>query len=325
MANNKVNYAKPKSSNRDRQFFYIFSTFEPPLESFHNHFIDNKFHHLIQVKMFLLFLFLATAQAWTLQQVHLPNGTVVDSNQPLNFQSNDFVLLLAEMSAMDYTDESLPHFNDTDFGNDGLKGLVFTNGTLTVLSFKGTSLFGSTSANDKLVDNLMFSCCNAGRCQINATTCSLECLRNQPSYYQSAVNVAKTTQPDYITGHSLGGAVASLVSQTLKIPTFTFESPGDEFYSRVLGLTGSEVVHLGNNADPIFLGTCQGYLSTCELAGYYLQTGCHTGKTCTYNATAPESVYYHQISVAIVDFIEPMPMPECRSMICQDCADWLYV
>jgi putative lipase involved disintegration of autophagic bodies len=65
----------------------------------------------------------------------------------------------------------------------------------------------------------------------------------------------------WITGHSLGGAVASMVGQTFGIPTVTFEIPGDNLASRRLHLPRApganiHVWHFGHTADPIFVGVC---------------------------------------------------------------------
>lgn len=65
----------------------------------------------------------------------------------------------------------------------------------------------------------------------------------------------------WLTGHSLGGALASLVGQTFLVPTVTFEIPGDSLASRRLHLPHPPGVHLplwhfGHTADPIFVGVC---------------------------------------------------------------------
>jgi putative lipase involved disintegration of autophagic bodies len=40
----------------------------------------------------------------------------------------------------------------------------------------------------------------------------------------------------YSTGHSLGGALASLVALTFDLPSFTYETPGDLLFAKRLGL-----------------------------------------------------------------------------------------
>lgn len=66
----------------------------------------------------------------------------------------------------------------------------------------------------------------------------------------------------WLTGHSLGGAVASLVGQTFGVPAITFESPGDRLASRRLhmpqapGAKDLPIWHFGHTADPLFIGVC---------------------------------------------------------------------
>lgn len=66
----------------------------------------------------------------------------------------------------------------------------------------------------------------------------------------------------WFTGHSLGGAIASLLGQTFGLPAVTFESPGDRLASQRLHLPhapGAQympIYHFGHTADPIFIGVC---------------------------------------------------------------------
>ena len=100
-----------------------------------------------------------------------------------------------------------------------------------------------------------------------------------------------------MTGHSLGGAIASLVALANGIPAVTFESPGELRYAQRLGLIPKHknssqfmeklpIYHLGNIHDPIFMGTCHGPLSLCSIDGYSLETKCHAGKVCVYDEKA---------------------------------------
>jgi putative lipase involved disintegration of autophagic bodies len=66
----------------------------------------------------------------------------------------------------------------------------------------------------------------------------------------------------WVTGHSLGGALASLLGQTFGLPTVTFESPGDNLASKRLhlphppGAIDMPIWHFGHTADPLFIGVC---------------------------------------------------------------------
>ena len=68
----------------------------------------------------------------------------------------------------------------------------------------------------------------------------------------------------WLSGHSLGGSVASLVGQTFGVPTVTFEIPGERLAARRFHLPGPPAIswddiplwHFGHTADPLFVGVC---------------------------------------------------------------------
>lgn len=66
----------------------------------------------------------------------------------------------------------------------------------------------------------------------------------------------------WLTGHSLGGAVASLIGQTFGVPAVSFESPGDRLAAQRLhlprapGAADLPIWHFGHTADPIYIGVC---------------------------------------------------------------------
>ncbi|KAG0364168.1 putative lipase atg15 [Gamsiella multidivaricata] len=152
----------------------------------------------------------------------------------------------------------------------GLRGYVFSSEDkkTVVIGIKGTSLklFGTgggpTGTNDKINDNKMFSCC-CGKvdrtwwpvcsCATGGNQCNQQCLVNDlitdrdegDSYYGIALRVldaAKQLYPDasiWLTGHSLGGSVASTVGITKGYPVFTFQSPGDARFAQRIGIVKS--------------------------------------------------------------------------------------
>lgn len=97
----------------------------------------------------------------------------------------------------------------------------------------------------------------------------------------------------WLTGHSLGGALASMLSHTYGVPSIAFESPGDLLPSRRLHLplppafsSYSETnltTHVYHTADPIAMGVCNGALSSCAVAGFALESRCHSGKSIVYD------------------------------------------
>lgn len=103
-----------------------------------------------------------------------------------------------------------------------------------------------------------------------------------------------------MTGHSLGGALASLVALTNDLPSFAYEAPGDMLYASRLGLLPDledpaefldslPIYHFGNDGDPIFLGQCTGVTSSCYWLDYALESKCHLGHECMYSSNPKKS------------------------------------
>ena len=246
------------------------------------------------------------------------------------------------------------------------------------------------SLNKKLTyqDNLMFSCCCGAvdrtwspicPCSsLSSMTCSESCVidhsNRQDSYYNLAQSIYVAirdmfppTVAIWLTGHSLGGALCSLVGLTNQVPVFSFESPGDLRYAARIGLLPDtllerqhlfnrlKIYHFGNDRDPVFMGTCQGTLSTCYWGGYAMETRCHIGKTCQFtspqslpetrfNVQGPEGQYlrekgdkqekqdvkqdirYHSIEYLITQVLAKTDrIPECIVQSdCTECTQWTY-
>ncbi|GEQ69343.1 hypothetical protein JCM33374_g3014 [Metschnikowia sp. JCM 33374] len=259
---------------------------------------------------------------------------------------------------------------DLNFGwlDNGLRGHVFvSNDSKTVvIGIKGTSgafLPGGgseeTSANDKTNDNLLFSCCCARvgymwttvcDCYEKTYTCNQDCLESellrQDRYYQATLdlyrNVTKLYPPEttdiWVTGHSLGGALASLLGRTYGLPVVAFEAPGEMLASSRLHLPKPPGIpkhleyiwHIGNTADPIFMGVCNGASSSCSVAGYAMETACHTGQLCVYDVVTDKgwhvNLLNHRIHTVIDDIIlaynETAPCEEQPP--CKDCFNWRF-
>lgn len=211
----------------------------------------------------------------------------------------------------------------------------------------------STSTNDKYNDNLFFSCCfykqsslfnSCDRCEkLEKSECCSKCYRDTLDYEKNYINIVKkiidNISLDYdfdksdvfFTGHSLGGMLASLASIMYNKTAVTFETPGDINYIRRSGFseTGSnKIYHFGHNADPIYIGTCG---STCSMVGYNIDTKCHSGFTCLYDAKKKlgytESIFNHRIEYIIKNLIPEWKndLPECiKDIDCTDCDKWQY-
>ncbi|KAJ3236445.1 putative lipase atg15 [Chytriomyces hyalinus] len=367
------------------------------------------------------------------------------------------VLALAQMTSNSYTEPGnpawvdIPPYNLSDrFGwsSDGIRGYVFTDDArdLIVIALKGTSLTvpivggGPTAPRDKFNDNMMFSCC-CGKvssswqpvceCADSGTsTCDMSCLYSATSFSTSTVyyNLANTiymavrlwypsSKSIWLTGHSLGGALASLVGLTHDLPVFAFEAPGDFMFATRIGLIpdlppapptaahsngktkqkkfaqvdnqlklqsddtsfgpgtendadGSdlisaaspstdipahaqdgrnatiyspvhgnvisdyssyletlEIYHIGNWKDPIYMGECLSSGSLCWIAGYALESKCHSGRECVYEGFGPDKdMRYHSIDKVIEVFIGAQDtVPECRVKTgCDECGGWTW-
>lgn len=97
----------------------------------------------------------------------------------------------------------------------------------------------------------------------------------------------------WLVGHSLGGAIASLLGSTYGFPAVAFESPGERLAASRLHLplprhsdmspAPVAVTHVYHTGDPIPQGACTGFGSPCAQAGFALETRCHLGKSIVYD------------------------------------------
>ncbi|OAP60038.1 hypothetical protein AYL99_05040 [Fonsecaea erecta] len=306
---------------------------------------------------------------WTLDEVEGPN--IVHKPTVLNLAIMAANAYNPGPGEGDWEDVSQGYNRSTPFGweGDGLRGHIFANeGNETVIiSLKGTSpaVFDGdgTTTKDKLNDNLFFSCCCAQGgsyfwhqvcdCQTSTYTCNRTCvvqaLRQENRYYRAAIDLyTNVTElyPDsnvWLAGHSLGGAVTSLLGLTFGLPTVTFEAPGDDLAAKRLGLptppssdpnrprtkyTGA--YHFGNTADPVFMGTCNGATATCTLGGYAMESQCHTGKQCIYDTVSDYGwrvgIGNHKIHNVIDNVIKIyQTVPSCEpDNECVDCFNWKF-
>ncbi|KAJ3190366.1 putative lipase atg15 [Gaertneriomyces sp. JEL0708] len=242
------------------------------------------------------------------------------------------VLHLAQMTRNAYLEPddkawiTVPGWNATaGFGwaGTGLRGYVFLNpeDDIAVMVVKGTTLAtpvggGPSAPADKYNDNIMFSCCcaKAGWSWTPHSSFANSYYNLAQTMYSTLVEYLKPHTTIWLAGHSLGGALASLVALTNDLPAFTYQAPGDLQYAFRLGLLPSlppppdsdpgtkpkdpnrpdyteflrtlPIYHFGNDGDPIFLGECVGPASSCWWFDYAMETGCHTGHQCVYNISS---------------------------------------
>ncbi|RLV96581.1 putative lipase ATG15 [Spathaspora sp. JA1] len=317
---------------------------------------------------------------WVDEEIKVPNITDKDTIVTLaTISSNAYVKFPLDDKDKNKTDwidiggwEPDQKNEDLNFGWDelGLRGHVFVSkdNKTVVIGIKGTSGAGlpsggtsdETGGNDKINDNLLFSCCCARvgymwttvcDCYEDTYTCNQDCLEKellkQDRYYQAALelyrNITAIYPPEkhdiWVTGHSLGGALASLLGRTFGLPVVAFEAPGEMLASSRLHLPSppgiphymENIWHVGNTADPIYMGVCNGVSSTCNVAGYAMETACHTGYQCVYDVVTDlgwrVNMLNHRIHTVIDDIIlvyndtaKCIEQPPCR-----DCFNWRFV
>jgi lipase ATG15 len=264
-------------------------------------------------------------------------------------------------------------FNKSDdFGweKDGIRGYIYANedASIVTISFKGGSpqvgwIGGETSSNDRDNVNLLFSCCCGQGSFLSHQVCSCaafglitgvtcnsscvgQCLKSEERYYPAAQHVYSNVTklyPDaeiWVTGHSLGGTMSSLLGLTYGLPAVTIETPPEALPAGRLGLpappgsgtpqtrNNTGAYHFGITSDPIYTGDCKGLLASCALAGYAFDSVCHTGMKCVYDVVKDlgwwRSMNTHGIDTVIQDVIMRYDsVPVCEpSPECQDCSNW---
>lgn len=262
------------------------------------------------------------------------------------------------------------HYNSSvPFGWDdsGIRGHVFSNhnNSTIILAVKGTTVAmlegNGTSGHDKENDNLFGSCCcgqggsywwkQSCDCMTGTYSCDDKCVREElrkPNrYYLATVELYEEVLRIYpdsniiTTGHSLGGVLASLIGLQHGIPAISFEAYPQALAAKRLGLPAAGDVaplrkntggfHFGHTADPVYMGTCNGFTSFCSLGGYAFETICHTGKRCAYDVVKDwgwrQSTTTHRLRYAIDNvYMKYDKAATCidEDVTCVDCFLWKF-
>ena len=293
--------------------------------------------------------------------VQIPGPDVEDKSTLINLAKMANDAYVVAPSKPDWLNTSLGFNQSGSFGweGDGLRGHVFTDtkNETVIVAFKGTSidLQDRWRNKDRLNDNLLFSCCCAEQrrdpywygsvcdCRTDVFQCNSTCLSQelirQDRYYLMAISVIQNVSMWYpnsnlwVVGHSLGGAVAGLTGLTFNLPFVAFESPPEKLAAQRLGLLlppHTAGFHIGNTADPVYMGACSGYFSSCSVAGYAFESQCHTGLRCVYDTVEDKgwrlSISNHRLSIVIPDVLEAYDnTPTCEADDeCVDCFSWNF-
>lgn len=298
---------------------------------------------------------------WAMDTTSAPN--ISDRDTLINLARMTSDAYSADPTAADWMNIT-NGFNSTGFGwNDtGLRGHVFANAdnSTVIIAFKGTSVDprDAWAGSDKLNDNLLFSCCCATQrpdpywygqvcdCRTETYRCNSNCLTTSlignKTYYPTSLNVYLNVSKDYpkaniwTVGHSMGGAFASLVGLTFNIPAVSFESPPQALAAQRLGLAVHPnprlhgAYHFGNTADPVYMGACNGWTSSCAIAGLAFESQCFTGQRCVYDTVADKgwhmSITNHRINYVIPNVLEAYDLVANCTIDdeCVDCYEWYF-
>lgn len=186
----------------------------------------------------------------------------------------------------------------------GLKIKIFRNANGIIIAFKGTTLpFTDADESlrinsDKIVNNSIFTCCSDVRCIENS-----KIQINNTGYITDSLNMLEDIRRLFpreriiLTGHSLGGGIASIIGRLTGLEVYAFNSPGEKYFSDIItDGDESKIFHFGSCNDPIYLGKCGGDLSPCRLMGYNLNTKKHSGKQYCFGSSNYKVIVAHRIN-----------------------------
>jgi lipase ATG15 len=184
----------------------------------------------------------------------------------------------------------------------GLGAKVYLRDKKIVVSFKGTTFnilnfFDQSEEYNKIMDNILFKCCYNKECIKN----TLDRLDTYGYVKDSTVLIREiqnlhSGKEIILTGHSLGGSIASIIGRILNIEVIAFSSPGEKHISDLLTTNNyTKITHLGACSDPIYTGTCNTRFSSCRIAGFLIETKIRYGASYCIGSDTMETILFHKI------------------------------
>lgn len=264
---------------------------------------------------FLTLVSSKTQTSWSL----LRNGESSSSSQNI-VQAQNYIGLkdraslieLLEMAENAYhTNFDLPNLiGRIGYDDNKVKAKVFKYEDYIVLAIKGTTVgfFSvdefSSAFNDRIMNNILFSCCSTADKECKNRKLNLFREMGYLSIIEGFLLSLKSMYPGkriILTGHSLGGGIASLLGAKHGLLTISFSSPGVLHFAKSLGIYNEseehpEILNIGLENDTIFRGRCGDPYSVCRVSGYVLQTLCHLGKVYLIKDYGMDSIINHPIT-----------------------------
>ena len=254
--------------------------------------------------------------------------------------------LTSEINNVEHQDINLSSSVYNDRFNDNLY--------FSCCFYKESNMYNSTSCSNE--SSLLFQKQNNKYNKLNRSyyldkKCNKSCYEHSLTYENNYLNIATKIMEKFlkfikkdtktqivITGHSLGGAIATMLGLIYDKPVVTFETPGEKHYIELINLNNQlisnknidNIHHVGHNADPIYTGKCNGFTSICNIGGYKIDTKCHIGKTYEYDSIGKlgisESIFTHKITYVIDNIITKFnsSLPELKRELCEDCESWIF-
>lgn len=237
------------------------------------------------------------------------------------------IMNLLKYSRSSYETSNLSNYLFS-FGNEmGLSAKVFSELNYIVVSFKGTTLdlpmlkTDIVSKNNKIFDNIMYECCKNDECIHEKRNA----IKNHPYILDSLLFIRQLKRlfpgkKIRLTGHSLGGTIASIIGRIEKTEVLAFGSPGEKYVSDLITKNDeSKIFHLGMCNDPIFNGDCDNIGSICSLMGYKLQTKCHSGTSFCIDIPFLDNILFHKLEVIEYLFYRDWSYKIQESKNCSEC------